>query len=133
VAGVVAVSLLALLAVPISSETSLGHLPTALIAKSDRPAHVRVAEANPAGFAQGRDANSASPDITNLPNAKAAPSEKCEGVDVQAKAVAAGDKLAADEMMHIADDGAGAPAGAENAKWPRLIAMARGQGPASVG
>jgi hypothetical protein len=130
--AVAAVALLALLAVP-TSETSPGYLPTALIAKSDKPAHVRIAEANPAGFTQNRDSDS--PDITNLPNAKVAPLEKCEGVGVHAKVVAAGDKLAkiaADEMP-IGDDRAGAPAGAENAKRPLLMTKVRGQGPASVG
>ena len=132
--AVVAVALLAWLAVPIS-ETSLGHLPTAAIAKSDKQAHVRIAEANPPGVAQERDANSGSPHIANPPNAKVATSEKC--AYLQTKAVAAGDKLArivADEKF-IADDGEGkgAPARAEDAERPRLTAMALGQQPASVG
>ena len=134
VAGVVAVALLAWLAVPIS-ET--GHLPTAAIAKSDKQAHIRVAEANAPGVAEERDANSGSPHIANPPYAKAATPEKCEGAYVQTKAVAAGDKLAgivADEKL-IADDGEdnGAHARAEDAERPRLTAMARGQQPASVG
>ena len=134
VAGVVAVALLAWLAVPIS-ET--GHLPTAAIAKSDKQAHVRIAEASAPGVAVERDANSGSPHIANPPYAKAAIPEKCEGAYVQTKAVAAGDKLAgivADEKL-IADDGEdnGAHARAEDAERPRLTAMARGQQPASVG
>lgn len=128
VAGVVAVALLAWLAVPIS-ETSLGHRPTASVAKNDKPAHVRIAEANP-GVAQQRDANSSSPHVANPPYAKGATSKKCEGADGaygQAKAVPPGDELAdiaADETL-IPDDGErnAAPVRAEAAERPRLIAV----------
>lgn len=129
VAGVLAVALLAWLAVPIS-ETGLGHRPSASIAKSDKQAHVRIAEASPPGVAQQRDANSGSPHMANPPYAKAATSKKCEGADSaywQAKAVTPGDELAdiaADETL-IPDDGQrkAAPARAETAERPRLTAI----------
>jgi hypothetical protein len=137
VTGVVAVALLAWLAVPIS-ETSVGRHPTASIAKSDKQAHIRIAEASPSGLAQQGEADSGSPHIANPPYPEVATSEKCEAVAYrQANAVEAGDKLAkiaADENL-ITNDGEGksAPAAAEEAERPRAIAMARGQQPPSVG
>jgi hypothetical protein len=136
VAGVVAVALLAWLAVPIS-ETSLGRLPTAAVASSDKQAHVRIAEADPAGHVRERDANSGSPHIDTPPSAKVATSKKCgaaNGACGKAKALAAGGKVSSDKK-HIAADGEGkrAPAKTMGAETRQQFAMVCGQQPSSAG